>query len=141
MNYSIKTEKTDYLISYKKVFKENEIKDIFISNGWESGNHTKMLVKAFSRASHVVSVSDSNGLLIGIARSMDDGSWSANIDCVIVHKDFQKKGIGTIMMKALLQELGKIKYISVSPDNPETAAFYQKFGFYKTHGINLQKKN
>lgn len=45
------------------------------------------------------------------------------------------------MMKALLKELEKIKYISVSPDNPEAEAFYQKFGFHKIQGINLQKKN
>ena len=72
---------------------------------------------------------------------MDDGYWSANIDCLIVHKDYQGKGIGKKLLEVLLEEIKDIKYINVAPDNRKQIKFYRKAGFSFIKGGYLQKRN
>ena len=72
---------------------------------------------------------------------MDDGCWSANLDCLVVHKDFQGKGIASKLMTELLEDLKNITYINVCPDDKEIGQFYSKFGFKIIDGYYLQKIN
>jgi N-acetylglutamate synthase-like GNAT family acetyltransferase len=125
----------------KKDFSEVELKELFSSCGWSSAKKPEVLVLAFHNASNVVCAYDANKL-IGIIRSMDDGLWSSNIDCLLVHKDYQHKGIGTQLMNALLKKITNVEYINVCPDKRENAKFYKQFGFKVINGCYLQlKKN
>lgn len=121
-----------------KEFNENELKDLFSSVKWKSAEKTEKLQKAFENSTNVISAWDGNKL-VGIIRSMDDGCWSANIDCLVVHKDYQRKGIAKQMLQELLIDLSNIEYINVCPDEKEMIDFYSKFGFCKIEGCYLQK--
>ena len=123
-----------------KTFKKNDLQELFASVQWKSAKEPQRLVEAFEKASHVVSVWEGEKL-VGLVRSMDDGCWSANIDCLVVHKDFQKKGIGTQLLLELLKDLSKVQYINVCPDDKEILSFYEGFGFKVVDGMYLQKIN
>ena len=126
------------IINNKKKFNEQELQDLFASCNWESSKQPELLVKAFLNSSNVV-CAYRNEKLVGIIRSMDDGIWSSNIDCLLVHKDCQGQGIGTQLIQTLLKNLSKIKYINVCPDQRKSISFYKKFGFKKIQGCYLQR--
>lgn len=125
------------IIDNKKHFKKTELQELFASCSWESSKQPELLVKAFLNSSKVVSAYDNNKL-VGIARSMDDGFWSSNIDCLLVHKDYQKQGIGTQIIRILLKKLSNVKFINVCPDKRQSINFYKRFGFKKIKGCYLQ---
>ena len=125
-----------------------DLNDLFSSFGeiaqnpwsWELANLEKVMY-ALRRSSHAV-YAYYDQKLIGIARSMDDAIWSANIDCVVVHKAFQRLGIGREMMKRLIQDLGSCAFISVSSNDKHNIDFYRSLGFdVLENGVLLQILN
>jgi ribosomal protein S18 acetylase RimI-like enzyme len=54
-----------------------------------------------------------DNVLIGFARAVSDGRFRAYIEDVVVHKDFQKSGIGIKVVSQLLEELYHIDVISL----------------------------
>jgi ribosomal protein S18 acetylase RimI-like enzyme len=116
------------------------VKELFSSVGWNVTDDIEKFLNAIKKSSHCAIAYDNNKL-VGFIRSMDDGYWQANIDCLLVHKDYQKKGIGTKLMNDLLYDLKDIKYINVCPNDKNMKKFYQKFGFKSIGGIFLQKEN
>ncbi len=123
-----------------KTFLASDLKELFSSVGWASSANPQKLVKAFQGSSNVVSAWEGQKL-VGLIRSMDDGCWSANIDCLVVHKDFQGKGIAKQLMTELLNDLKNIEYINICPDEKEMEKFYSEFGFKVVEGYYLQKIN
>ena len=133
--------KIDYILNSHEKIEETQLFNLFNSVNWESANDVHRLQKAFQNSSHVISAWDGQNL-VGIIRSMDDNVWSATIDCLVVHKDYQLKGVGSSLLSKLLNELQHISYISVSPNDSIYNAFYQKKGFKIISGsCLLQIKN
>ena len=127
-------------IKKSKVFGNKDLQELFSSVNWKSAETPEKLVNAFKNSSNVISAWE-NDSLVGIIRSMDDGCWSANIDCLVVHKDYQKKGIAKQLLSELLKDLKTIEYINVCPDDKSMYEFYSKFGFKFIDGCYLQKVN
>lgn len=126
-------------LSISRRFSINELEELFHSVGWELDTPSNVLQSAMLHSSNVVSAYDKNNKLIGIIRSMDDGCWHANIDCLVVHKDFQHTGVGTKLVKEMLEVLHNVPTISVSPNERRNFSFYERFGFkYVEDGGLLQ---
>lgn len=128
------------IFSNQKNFDQVQLKELFTSVGWESAKEPQTLVLAFLFSSNVISCWHGDKL-VGIIRSMDDSYWSANIDCLVVHKDYQGKGIGRKLLEVLLDQIKDIKYINVAPDSRKQIKFYKKAGFSLIKGCYLQKRN
>ncbi|HJT19726.1 MAG TPA: GNAT family N-acetyltransferase [Nitrospira sp.] len=92
--------------------------------------HPDDLRKAFQRSYLSVFAFD-NGKLVGAARVVSDGVYYATIFDVVVLPSYQRKGIGTAMMKALLNNMTFEKIFLTSVPGKEV--FYRKLGFYKHH--------
>ena len=116
------------VISSTEPYGAEELKALFSSVGWADDLTEEQLLKAIQHSSHAVTARV-DGVLAGIVRSMDDGIWSANIDCMVVHAAYQRRGIAGAMLRALLRELSGIRYISVSPNSSDTVPLYLKNGF------------
>lgn len=127
-------------LSNQKAINYIQLKELFSSVGWESAKDPRTLVLGFLYSSNVISCWHDDKL-VGIIRSMDDGYWSANIDCLVVHKDYQGKGIGRLLLEVLLDKIKNIKYINVAPDSRKQIKFYKKAGFSLIKGCYLQKRN
>jgi len=127
--------------SRSKTFQSAELQKLFSSVDWDSAKKPDILVKAFEKSSHVVSVRNEKNELVGIIRSMDDDIWSANIDCLVVHRDYQNIGLGSILMSELMVDIMHIKYINVCPDSKKMECFYGKFGFKTINGLYMQLIN
>lgn len=123
-----------------KNFKAEDLRELFSSVEWDSAAYPEKLISAFQNSSHVISVWE-DSTLIGIVRSMDDDCWSANIDCLVVHKKYQNQGLAKILMTELLKDLQNITYINVCPDEKQIKNFYESFGFKVIDGFYMQKIN
>ena len=69
-------------------------------------------------------------LLIGFARATSDHSFNATIWDVVIHPDFQNKGLGKALMNELVKELRyqDISTITLFAD-PQVLNFYRNLGF------------
>lgn len=82
--------------------------------------------------------------MVGFGRILEDGAMCMFYD-IVVHRDYQGKGIGKMIMNNLLDFIKDKNYISVSlfawPENKDfLLPFYKKFGFelFET-GMRLKK--
>jgi GNAT superfamily N-acetyltransferase len=66
--------------------------------------------------------------LIGFARAVSDGKFRAYIEDVVIHRSYQKDGIGTKLVSTLLDELTHIDVISLFCEE-HLIPFYEKNNF------------
>ena len=128
------------VISSDDPFGAEELKALFSSVNWACDLEPGTLWNAMRNSSHYVTAR-ADGVLVGIVRSMDDGIWSANIDCMVVHSRYQRQGSADAMLKKLLSVIAQIKYVSVSPDSAHVLPLYQKNGFARIEGGVLLQRN
>ena len=115
---------------------EHELRALFDSVGWAQMLTDAELQLAIDKSSHLVTAWDDTEL-VGLIRSMDDGIYSANIDLLLVHTDYQNKGIGTTLITKLLEQMSNIKCISTSPNESKNFGLYQRCGFKLVDGSGL----
>lgn len=72
-----------------------------------------------------------DGRLVGAARAISDGEREALIVGVVVRPEFQRRGIGTTMMRELTEDLKGTAILLTSPEE-ENLPFYRSVGF-RTH--------
>ena len=121
MNCTIK-EYTDYNMA--------EILPLYESVGWTSyTDHPQMLEKAF-QGSREVFGAYSQARLIGLIRIVGDGASIVYIQDLLVHPDFQGKGIGSALLSEAMKRNAHVYQKCLITDDSERAvAFYQKNGF------------
>lgn len=78
--------------------------------------------------SHTVVSEFVNGILVGFGRAISDGQYQSAIYDIVVLPDFQRQGIGSTIMNALLEKLPKEMTVLIFVA-PGKQAFYRKFGF------------
>lgn len=117
-------------IQYKrtKEFDPKQLEQLFLSVKWQSGKHPEKLVVAFQNSTRVISAWD-NDRLVGLIRGLDDGIWQATIDCLLVHKEYQRQGIASALLEMLKEDYKDFYYLDVVPDEEKNVPFYQKHGF------------
>ncbi|MED5051511.1 GNAT family N-acetyltransferase [Anoxybacillus rupiensis] len=105
-----------------------KMREIYESVGWVK--HTEPIIQRVFQASHIVALAFCSGRLVGFGRALSDGVFNAAIYDVVVHRDYQGKGIGKAIMKDLLEQLDAIScihLISTIGNEP----FYIQSGFRK----------
>ena len=101
---------------------------LFQSVAWGSSLTPENMLHAVMASDHIVTAWDGD-TLIGLVRSLDDGVWSSNIDCMMVRRENQRKGVARAMITKLLEQLKDISYISVSPNEKYIIPLYTSVGF------------
>lgn len=116
------------------------LKGIYQSVGWLKHDE-KTIKKVFEASTHQV-FALVDGEIIGFARAISDGVFNAALYDIVVHKDFQRKGVATIVLEEILNQLNGISCIHlISTIGNDT--FYKQFGFrkLKTGMAIYQNKN
>jgi len=80
-------------------------------------------------ASHTTVFAYRDGQLIGFGRAISDGVYQGAVYDVAVVPEFQGKGIGTLLLKAILGRLEGCNVILYA--SPGKEGFYRQFGFDK----------
>jgi GNAT superfamily N-acetyltransferase len=129
--------------SIKKDLNTEQIDFLMDSVGWVNHKGEEKWREILSKSSFVYSVYDGKKM-VGFGRILEDGAMCMFYD-IVVHQDYQGKGIGKMIMNNLLDFVKDKNYISVSlfawPKNKDfLLPFYKKFGFelFET-GMRLKK--
>lgn len=100
--------------------------------GW-SRRPLRKVRKAIQHSFLVISMWEQQGKdsrLIGFSRATSDHAFNATIWDVVVHPDFQGRGLGKALMKQIIKELRRadISNITLFAD-PHVVEFYRDLGF------------
>ena len=67
---------------------------------------------------------------MGLARVVGDGHTVVFVQDILVRPQFQRRGIGSALLQAVLNQYANVRQIElVTDDTPKTTAFYHSMGF------------
>jgi aralkylamine N-acetyltransferase len=109
-----------------------ELEELCDAVGW-SRRPIRKVKKAIQNSFLVVTMWEQRGSrkrLIGFSRATSDHAFNATIWDVVVHPDFQSRGLGKALMKQLIKKLRNedISNVTLFAD-PQVVEFYQRLGF------------
>jgi ribosomal protein S18 acetylase RimI-like enzyme len=109
-----------------------ELEELCNAVGW-SRRPLRKVKKAIQHSFLVVSMWEQRGnqrRLVGFSRATSDHAFNATIWDVVVHPDFQNKGLGKALMKHMIKKLRSedISNITLFAD-PQVVDFYRRLGF------------
>ncbi len=98
------------------------MKEIYESVGWM--RHTETIIQRVFQASNIVALAFFDGLLVGFGRALSDGVFNAAIYDVIVHRDYQGKGIGKAIVGDLLAQLQSVSCVHLISTTGKRTVLY-----------------
>ena len=118
----------DIVIEQKGKVLDSEIEELRSSVGWDNNTGPFSVI---STRLYTYFTARKDGKLIGFIDVLSDGIADAYLQDLAIHPDFQRKGIGTELVKNTIRFLQKnnIKCIQVT-FNPEHENFFKRFGFH-----------
>ena len=117
-------------IKYYDNFRLEEIKALYQSVGWTNYlERTDILKESYANPLCVLGAYDADRL-VGIIRAVGDGLTIVFIQDIVVLPEYQRKGIGTKLLKAVMDKYSDVYQMELLTDNTEkTKAFYRSVGF------------
>ena len=112
----------------EKKFTKEQVEQLFLAVNWVSGKYPERLYKALMNSSTVLTVWDDEKL-VGLTRVLDDTEMLAQIHYVLVHPDYQGKGIAGSMIERIKEKYRNFLYIEGMPEDKANVPFYEKHGF------------
>ena len=113
-----------------RIYNEAEILPLYESVGWTAyTDNPEILRKGFESSMRILAAYEGDQLL-GIIRAVGDGYTVVFIQDILVFPEHQRKGIGSALMRAILDRYSHVRQIELATDNtPKTIAFYKSMGF------------
>ena len=113
-----------------KNYNEQEILNLYSSVGWTAYTDDPMSLKAGFQNSLLTLGAYEGGTLQGVIRTVGDGQTIVYIQDILVLPEYQRRGIGTALVQAVLERFRDVTQIMLTTDNtPKTIAFYESLGF------------
>lgn len=111
-------------------FKKDEIWQLYTQVGWTAYMENMTALERGYKNSLLVLAAYENEELLGIVRVVGDGATIILVQDILVYPQKQRQGIGTSLLKAVLERYADVRQIQLVTDNtPKTVAFYQSLGF------------
>ena len=113
-----------------RTYNEAEILTLYESVGWTAyTDNPKVLQKGFESSMLTLAAYEGDQLL-GIIRAVGDGHTIVFVQDILVFPEYQRKGIGSALLQAILERYSHVRQIELATDNtPKTIAFYKSMGF------------
>lgn len=115
----------------QKCIDEQSLLELYGSVGWTAyTTDSKQLMKAVEQSLKVITVWQEKEL-IGLIRSVGDGETILYIQDLLVHPTYQKQGIGTALMKKMVEAYPNVRQkVLLAENDPVIKRFYEKNGFH-----------
>ena len=111
-------------------YNEAEILALYSSVGWTAYTaEPEKLRLGFENSLFTLGAYE-KGELVGLIRAVGDGQTIVFIQDILVFPEHQRRGIGSLLLNAVLERYAHVRQIELATDNTEkTAAFYKNLGF------------
>ena len=111
-------------------FNIDEIRRLYSEVGWTAYTENMPALEQGYKNSMTVLAAYEDDELLGIIRTVGDGFTIVFIQDILVFPEKQRQGIGTALLKAVLDRYPNVRQIELATDNtPKTVAFYKSLGF------------
>ena len=111
-------------------FNTDEIKHLYSEVGWTAYTENMPVLEHGYKNSMLVLAAYEGDELLGIIRTVGDGFTIVFIQDILVFPEKQRQGVGTALLKAVLEKYPNVRQIELATDNtPKTVAFYKSLGF------------
>ena len=113
-----------------KTFDFDTILNLYSSVGWTNyTENPEMLKKAYENSLLTLGAYDGDKL-VGVIRTVGDGYSIVFIQDILVFPEYQRKGIGTQLIREVMDRFSEVYQLQLMTDNtPKTISFYQSVGF------------
>nr|YP_010336890.1 GCN5-like N-acetyltransferase [Madagascaria erythrocladioides]QUE28929.1 Ycf52 [Madagascaria erythrocladioides]UNJ16475.1 GCN5-like N-acetyltransferase [Madagascaria erythrocladioides] len=131
-NIQHKNEIINIYLSTSKNINLSDLEKLCDSVGWirRPLKKVKIAIKNSFLIVSLFQISERENKLIGFARATSDYAFNATIWDVVIHPEFQGKGLGSILVNQIIKDLreAEITTITLFAD-PEVLSFYKNLGF------------
>jgi ribosomal protein S18 acetylase RimI-like enzyme len=116
----------------------DELEGFFVD--WPAPPVTTSHLRILQGSEHVVIARDAEtGRIVGFVNAVGDGVLSAYIPLLEVLPEYQGRGIGTELVRRMLELLGDRYMVDLCCDE-ELVAFYERFGMSRMVGMALRNR-
>ncbi|WP_288691402.1 GNAT family N-acetyltransferase [uncultured Gemmiger sp.] len=127
------------VISEYKEFHPAEILALYRSVGWTNYLERPEKLRQGYQNSLYVLAAYSDAKLVGILRAVGDGATIVFIQDILVLPEYQRKGIGTKLIKSALEKYKDVYQVELLTDDTEkTVAFYKSVGLTPVNEIGAR---
>ena len=111
-------------------YDEAEILGLYASVGWTAYTDDPAALRNGFANSLLTLAAYEEAALAGLIRVVGDGHTIVFVQDILVRPQFQRRGIGSALLQAVLNRYAGVRQIELlTDDTPETAAFYRSMGF------------
>lgn len=134
----MKDNNDKFIYKYERDIDKNQLVKLFESVGWKTAEYPNRLYNAIKNSEYVMTVWNDESL-IGLISAITDGYINVFITYLLVKPDYQKKGLGKIMMSDFMKKFEGFgrRILTTELDKEE---YYKKFGF-NIDGIAMFNKD
>ena len=134
----MKSNNDNIIYKYQNDIDKHQLVKLFESVGWKTAEYPNRLYNAIKNSEYVMTVWDDESL-IGLISAITDGYINVFITYLLVNPDYQKKGLGKIMMNDFMKKFEGFgrRILTTELDKEE---YYKKFGF-NIDGIAMFNKD
>lgn len=117
------------IIFQNLIYDENAILNLYNENEWIAYiNDKQSLFRGIKNSLDIIAAYD-NGLLVGMIRTVGDRETIIYIQDILVLPQYQRRGIGTILLKRIIDKYKTVRQIVLATDNTiKTSNFYKSIG-------------
>lgn len=122
-----------------KDYKEQEILDLYKSVEWDAyTSEPEKLRRGFENSLLIFGAYDEERL-VGIIRAVGDGQTVVLIQDILIHPEYQRKGIGTKLIDMMVKHFDGVRQIQLLTDNTfKTLSFYRSVGFCEISSLGCR---
>lgn len=122
-------------ISDRRDITKEDIIDLYKANKWSSAEKPNELYLGLINSHSLVSAWD-NDRLVGIGNAISDGYLVIYYPHLLVHPEYQGKGIGQMIVQKMQEKYGQFHMQMLTADG-KAIDFYKKTGFVRAGNTEL----
>ena len=124
------------LSSDERQIRFNEILDLYEAVGWTNYTSHPEALRAGYAGSLAAWGAFAGDKLVGIVRVVGDGATIVFVQDLIVAPSYQRAGIGTQLMRAVINRFADVYQMELLPDDGSGAcALYERLGFVRSDAM------
>ena len=120
-------------------FDLDELTELYTQVGWTNYSRDPELIRNAFAGSLCVLGAYEDLQLAGIIRAVGDGASILYIQDIVVRPDMQRKGVGTALVRAMLERYPNVyQTVLLTDDTDVSVEFYKSLGFTAVTDMNCR---
>lgn len=119
------------IIEYQ-TYRAEEILPLYASVGWTAYTDAPDALRRGFEKSLLTLAAYEGKTLTGLARTVGDGETVVLVQDLLIFPQYQRRGIGTALLRAVMKRFADVRQLQLLTDNTEkTLAFYRSLGLHE----------